>query len=183
MLNKKTTFVLGIAVAALVLAGPTAASAATYADGPNASVSDPSIGVCEVSSVIFGPGFFRSGEHVPVAISGASAVDATITENTARANGSMVATFRPPAHGTGTYELAFGGSRPYVATITVSDGHDAVANCDHDPNVAARVASGGATLAVTGADVSPWVVGGGAAALALGGVLVGASKIRRTRRG
>ncbi|MDT0156738.1 hypothetical protein Q9R19_03765 [Microbacterium sp. ARD32] len=185
MLNKKAPIALGIAVAALVLAGPSAASAATYADGPNAAVADPSIGVCEVSSVIFGAGFFQAGEHVPVSIAGTAAADATITDNTARSDGSMVASFRPPAHGQGAYELSFGGSRPYVATITVSDGHDAVANCDHDPNVtAARVASGDAdTLAITGADVSPWMVGGGAAALALGSVLVGISMVRRARRG
>lgn len=186
MLNKKAPIAIGLTVAALLLAAPSAASADSYVVGPRVSITHPTIGVCEVSSVIFGPGFFQSREHVPVSISGASAKDATITDNTARTDGSMVAEFRPPAHGTGTYELSFGGSRPYVATIIVSNGHDAVANCDHDPNVtAARITptDGGATLAITGGSVSPLMIGGGAAALALGGVLVGVSMIRRARRG
>jgi hypothetical protein len=184
MLNKRKTAALGLAVAALVLAGPTAASAATYTDGPNVSVDHPGIGVCEVSSVIFGAGFFQAHEHVPVSISGANASGASITNNTARADGSMVASFRPPADGQGAYELSFGGSRPYVATIVVSHGHDAVANCDHDPNVAALASTtSGTTLAITGGTVSGWAIGGGALALAAGGALVVVGAKRRSRQG
>lgn len=148
-------------------------------------MNHPSISVCEVSSVIFGPGFFQAGEHVPVSISGASAAGATITDNTAHADGSMVASFRPPADGQGAYELSFGGTRPYVATIVVSHGHDAVANCDHDPAVAAAAvhSNAGPTLAITGGKVSGWAIGGGALALAAGGTLLVISARRRSRQG
>jgi hypothetical protein len=69
--------------------------------------------------------------------------------------------------------------RTYTAVISVSDG----GGCGAPAPAAAVVHDDVTTLAITGGSVSPWMIGGGAAALAVGGVLVGISVIRRARRG
>ncbi|MFD6817572.1 MULTISPECIES: hypothetical protein [unclassified Microbacterium] len=149
-------------------------------------VGDPIIDVCEVSTIVFGPGYFLPSENVAVSVSGKNAGKAATSGNTAGADGSMTLTFRPPADGEGSYAVAFGGSRPYTATITVSHGHDAASSCDHDPAVAPAgtelpLTGGGMELALTGGSVSPWVLGGGAAALVAGGALVATGIVRRKR--
>lgn len=186
---------ISLTAGALVIAAPSIATAAstipdassdTYPAPPGVKVGDPIIDVCEVSTVVFGPGYFLPSETVPVSVSGKDAGTSAISGNTAGADGSLTLTFRPPTDGEGSYALAFAGSRPYTATITVSHGHDAASSCDHDPAVAAAgtelpLTGGGMELALTGGSVSPWVLGGGAAALVAGGALVATGVARRKR--
>lgn len=138
---------ISLTAGALVLVAPTIATAAptipdassdSYPSPPGVKVGDPIIDVCEVSTIVFGPGYFLPSENVAVSVSGKNAGKAATSGNTAGADGSMTLTFRPPADGEGSYAVAFGGSRPYTATITVSHGHDAASSCDHDPAVAPR---------------------------------------------
>lgn len=181
---------ISLAVGALVLIAPSAATAAptvpaepdSYAGTPRVSVDDPIIGICEASTIVFGAGYFLPSESVAVSVSGQNAASARVSGNTAAADGSLLVAFSPPSNGEGTYAVAFGGSRSYTATITVSNGQDAAESCDHDPVVAAgseMPLTGGLELALTGGDVSPWVLGGGAAALAAGGALVIAGARRK----
>lgn len=181
---------ISLTVGALVLLAPVAANAATvvtadpYAKPPGVSVDDPIIDICEVSTIVFGPGYFQPSETVGVSVSGLNAGDAAVSGNTAAGDGSLVLTFRPPSDGEGTYSISFSGSRSYTATITVSHGHDAAVSCDHDPGVTAAntelpLTGGGIELALTGGEVSPWVLGGGAAALVAGGALVAVGISRR----
>ncbi len=185
---------ISLTVGALVLIAPVAATAApaapaesdSYSSTPRVAVDDPIIDICEVSTVVFGAGYFLPSENVGVSVSGQNAGDATVSGTTAAEDGSLVLTFRPPSDGEGTYSLAFSGSRSYTATITVSHGHDAAVSCDHDPGVAAAgtelpLTGGGLELALTGGSVSPWMLGGGAAALVAGGVLVATGISRRKR--
>ncbi|WEK62679.1 MAG: hypothetical protein P0Y60_08135 [Candidatus Microbacterium colombiense] len=186
---------ISLTAGALVLIAPTVATAATpvqaassgsYAETPGVKVSDPIIDTCEVSTIVFGAGYFLPSEHVGVSVSGANAADAAVSGNTASADGGLTVTFRPPAEGEGSYAVAFGGSRPYTATITVSHGHDAATTCDHDPVVASAgtelpLTGGAIELALTGGSVSPWILGGGAAALVAGGALVAVGSARRKR--
>lgn len=183
---------ISLTVGALVLSAPLAAGAATattaasdsYAGTPSVSVDDPVIDICEVSTIVFGAGWFTPSENVGVSVSGLNAADSAVSGNTAAADGSLVLTFRPPADGNGAYAIAFSGSRSYTATVTVSHGHDSVSNCDHDPTVAAAgselpLTGTGTELALTGGSVSPWILGGGAAALVAGGALVAVGITRR----
>lgn len=183
---------ISLTVGALVLVAPAAANAApavpaasgSYAETPDVTVGDPIIDICEVSTIVFGAGWFQPSENVGVSVSGLNAADASVSGNTAAADGSLVLTFRPPADGDGSYAIAFAGSRSYTATVTVSHGHDAAATCDHDPAVASAgtelpLTGSGMELALTGGDVSPWVLGGGAVALVAGGALVAAGIARR----
>lgn len=183
---------ISLTVGALVLCAPAAADAATattaasdsYAGTPSVSVDDPIIDICEVSTIVFGAGWFQPSENVGVSVSGLNAADSAVSGNTAAADGSLVLTFRPPSNGDGAYGIAFSGSRSYTATITVSQGHDSVSNCDHDPTVAAAgselpLTGTGTELALTGGSVSPWILGGGAAALVAGGALVAVGITRR----
>lgn len=185
---------ISLTAGALVLMAPIAATAAPaihaesgkYAGSPRVTVDDPIIDVCEVSTIVFGAGFFLPSENVGVSVSGLDAADSGISGNTAAADGSLVVTFRPPSGGQGSYGVAFAGSRPYTATITVSNGHDAASSCDHDPGVVAAgtelpLTGDGFELALTGGSVSPWVLGGGAAALVAGGALVAVGASRRKR--
>ncbi|MBS0025586.1 hypothetical protein [Microbacterium paraoxydans] len=186
---------ISLTAGALVLVAPTIATAAptipdasydSYPSPPGAKVGDPIIDVCEVSTIVFGPGYFLPSENVGVSVSGKNAGKAAVSGNTAAADGSMTLTFRPPTDGDGSYAVAFAGSRPYTATITVSHGHDAASSCDHDPAVAPAgtelpLTSGGMELALTGGSVSPWILGGGAAALVAGGALVTTGIVRRKR--
>ncbi|GGM46193.1 hypothetical protein [Microbacterium saperdae] len=188
---------ISLTAGALVLIAPTVATAApsvpaaasdSYAETPGVRVNDPIIDSCEVSTIVFGAGYFLPSENVGVSISGANAADAAVSGNTAGADGGLTLTFRPPADGQGSYGVAFSGSRSYTATITVSQGHDAAASCDHDPSVVAGAGtelpltgSGTIELALTGGSVSPWVLGGGAVALVAGGALVAAGAARRKR--
>lgn len=188
----KKLAVISLTVGALVLSAPIAADAATattaasdsYAGTPSVSVDDPIIDICEVSTIVFGAGWFQPSENVGVSVSGLNAADSAVSGNTAAADGSLVLTFRPPSNGDGAYGIAFSGSRSYTATITVSHGHDSVSNCDHDPTVAAAgselpLTGTGTELALTGGSVSPWILGGGAAALVAGGALVAVGITRR----
>lgn len=184
---------ISLTVGALVLCAPVAADAATavtaasdsYAGTPSVSVDDPIIDTCEVSTIVFGAGWFQPSETVGVSVSGLNAADSAVSGNTAAADGGLVLTFRPPSDGEGSYAVAFSGSRSYTATITVSHGHDSVSNCDHDPTVASAGSelplTGGTELALTGGSVSPWILGGGAGALVAGGALVAIGVSRRKR--
>ncbi|WP_334146983.1 hypothetical protein [Microbacterium sp.] len=186
---------ISLTVGALVLFAPAVATAApsvpaassdSYADKPGVKVNDPIIDICEVSTVVFGPGYFLPSENVGVSVSGLNAADSSVSGNTAGADGGLTLTFRPPSDGEGSYAIAFSGSRSYTATITVSHGHDAAVSCDHDPGVAAAgtelpLTGTGIELALTGGSVSPWILGGGAVALVAGGALVAAGAARRKR--
>lgn len=199
----KKLAVISLTAGALVLSAPAVASASptglvpiagdSYPGPPDAIVDSPVIDACEVSSIVFGSGYFNPGENVAVSISGANAADASYSGNIANAEGGMVMSFDPPAESTGTYEVAFTGTRSYTAVITVSRGHDAAVSCDHDPGVAAAgtelpltggeqpIAGGAIELALTGGGVSPWLLGSGAVVLAAGGVLIAAGATRRKR--
>ena len=184
---------ISLTAGALVFIAPTVATAAptvpdaasdSYPSPPGVKVDDPIIDICEVSTIVFGSGYFLPSENVNVSVSGLNAGNAAISGNTAGADGSLTLTFRPPSDGEGSYAIAFGGSRSYTATITVSHGHDSVSNCDHDPTVAAAgselpLTGTGTELALTGGSVSPWILGGGAAALVAGGALVAVGITRR----
>lgn len=186
---------ISLTAGALVLVAPAVATAAStvpaassdsYPSPPGAKVGDPIIDICEVSTIVFGPGYFLPSENVNVSVSGLNAGKSAVSGNTAAGDGSLTLTFRPPSDGEGSYAIAFNGSRPYTATITVSHGHDAAASCDHDPGVAAAgtelpLTGGGFELALTGGSVSPWILGGGAAALVAGGSLVAVGASRRKR--
>ncbi|MFK3679863.1 hypothetical protein ACI2IP_19225 [Microbacterium sp. NPDC090218] len=187
---------ISLTAGALVLVAPAVATAAPttvpaassdgYPSPPGVKVGDPIIDICEVSTIVFGPGYFLPSENVNVSVSGLNAGKAAVSGNTAAADGSLTLTFRPPSNGEGSYAIAFGGSRSYTATITVSHGHDAASTCDHDPAVAPAgselpLTGGGIELALTGGSVSPWVLGGGAAALVAGGALVAVGASRRKR--
>ena len=186
---------ISLTAGALVFIAPTVATAApsvptatsdSYAETPDVRVKDPIIDICEVSTIVFGPGYFLPSENVGVSVSGLKAADSAVSGNTAGADGSLTLTFRPPTDGEGSYGIAFNGSRSYTATITVSHGHDAATSCDHDPGVAAAgtelpLTGGTIELALTGGSVSPWVLGGGAVALVAGGALVAAGAARRKR--
>lgn len=188
----KKLAVISLTVGALVLLAPSAATAApsayaepdSYSGTPGVTVDDPIIGICEASTIVFGSGYFQPSETVGVSVSGFNAADARVSGNTAAADGSLVLSFRPPANGEGSYAVAFSGSRSYTATITVSHGQSAAANCDHDPAVAAGsempLTGDSLELALTGGSASPWLLGGGAAALVAGGALAIAG-IRRKR--
>lgn len=190
----KKLAVISLTAGALVLMAPSVATAApiesiaaesgSYAEPPRVKVGDPIIDICEVSTIVFGAGYFLPSEQVAVSVSGLNADDSSISGNTAAADGSLVLTFRPPSDGEGSYSVAFNGSRSYTATITVSHGHDAAVSCDHDPAVAGTelpLTGDGMELALTGGAVSPWILGGGALALAAGGALVVAGAARRKR--
>ncbi|MEU4016360.1 hypothetical protein AB0E56_13955 [Microbacterium sp. NPDC028030] len=187
---------ISLTAGALVLVAPAVATAAptsvptassdSYPSPPGVKVNDPIIDTCEVSTIVFGSGYFLPSENVNVSISGLNAGNAAVSGNTAAADGSMTLTFRPPSDGEGSYAVAFGGSRSYTATVAVSHGHDAATSCDHDPGVAPAGAElpltgDGFELALTGGSVSPWVLGGGAAALVAGGALVAVGVSRRKR--
>lgn len=186
---------IGLAAGALVLIAPTAATAAppvhgaasgSYADTLGVKVSDPIIDVCGVSTIVFGEGYFLPSEDVNVSVSGMNASGAEVSGNTAGSDGSLTVSFRPPSDGQGSYGVAFGGSRSYNATITVSQGDDSASSCDQDPTAAPAgtelpLTGEGFELALTGGDVSPWIVGGGAVALVGGGALVAAGAARRKR--
>ncbi|MCI1020176.1 hypothetical protein HWD99_16230 [Microbacterium sp. C5A9] len=183
---------ISLTAGVLVLMAPAVASAApadsdSYAETPRVAVGDPIIDICEVSTVVFGAGYFQPSENVGVSVSGFDAGASAVSGNTAASDGSMMVTFRPPADGEGSYSLAFAGTRSYTATITVSHGHDSAVSCDHDPAVAAAgselpLTGGGLELALTGAEVSPWILGGGAAAVVAGGALVATGIVRRNKQ-
>lgn len=177
---------ISLTAGALVLFAPAVASADSYAEPPKVNVDSPVVDTCEVSAVVFGPGYFEPSETVAVGVSGLNAARASYSGNVANAEGGMVLSFRPPADGDGTYELAFTGSRSYSALITVSQGHDAAVSCYHDPGVAPTgtelpLTGSAIELALTGGGVSPWALGGGAVTLAAGGVLIAAGASRRKR--
>lgn len=191
----KKIAVISLVAGALVLSAPAVATAApaesaplaaaSYTEPPQVTVDDPVIDICEVSTVVFGAGYFQPGENVGVGVSGANAANASYSGNVANADGGMVLSFRPPSDGNGSYDISFNGSRSYTATVTVSHGHDAAVSCNHDPAVAAANTelplTDGIELALTGGDASPWLVGGGIVALAAGGILVAAGVTRRKR--
>lgn len=185
---------ISLAAGALILAAPTAASADSdsYADRPGVSVNDPIIDVCDVSTISFGPGSFQPSEVVGVSVSGLNASEAQISGNTAAGDGSLTVSFRPPSGGSGAYAITFTSAgaataraaaiSQYTAVITVSG----TSSCAQDPGVAAAgtelplTGDGAFELALTGGEVSPWLIGGGAA-LAVGGGLVVVGAARRKR--
>lgn len=193
----KKLAVIGLTAGALVLGAPIAASAApaefaldahaTYTDGPGGTVDRPVIDQCDSSTISFASGHFLAGERVSVSISGAHAADATISGNTAAADGSLVVSFLPPKDASGSYVLAFAGAeRSASATITVAN--SAASTCGQDPAMAAPSgmelpltgsAESGMELALTGGGVSTLAIVGGAAALAAGGALVVAGSRRK----
>jgi hypothetical protein len=115
----KKMAVIGLTAGALLLAAPTAASAAsfevpapppgTYAENPRVSVGDPIIETCEAATISFGAGYFLPGERVNVAVSGLNSAAAAISGDVASGDGSLVVSFRPPSDGEGTYSLTFSG--------------------------------------------------------------------------
>lgn len=194
MLKKLAT--ISLTAGALIFVAPTiataspssvpAASADTYSTPPGVKVDDPIIDICEVSTMVFEPGYFLPSEDITISVSGLNAGDAALSGNTAAADGSLTLTFRPPSDGEGSYAVAFKGSRSYTATITVSHGYHAASSCDQDPAIAPAgselpLSGGGLELALTGASVSPWVLGGSAVALVAGGAIVAAGASRRKR--
>lgn len=189
---------LSLAAGVIILAAPTAASAApsdSYADKPSVTVNDPIIDICDVSTIVFGAGSFQPSEVVGVSVSGLRAEESEISGNTAATDGSLTVSFRPPSGGSGAYAITFTGAGAnaaaraasvagigqYTAVITVSG----TSSCAHDPSVAATgtelplTGDGSIELALTGGSISPWVIGGGAAALAVGGGLVVVGAARR----
>ncbi|WP_298036737.1 hypothetical protein [uncultured Microbacterium sp.] len=191
----KKLAVISLTAGALVLSAPAVATAApsgitpaadAYTEPPRVTVDDPVIRLCEVSTIVFGSGYFLPGENVAVGVSGKNAAASSFSGNVANADGGLVLSFRAPADGEGAYSVAFTGSRSYTALITVSSGRDAVSSCNHDPGTAPAgterpLTDGPMELALTGGGVSPWALGGGALALAAGGVLVAAGASRRKR--
>ncbi|MFT4260678.1 hypothetical protein [Microbacterium sp.] len=184
---------IGLTVGALVIAAPVAANAADdYTTPPGVNVDDPIVDICEVSTIVFGPGWFAPSETVSVSVSGYNAGAASVSGNTASADGSLVLSFRPPSDAQGNYAVTFtrtqteGGNGPqsYTAQVTVSTSSSS--GCHHDPVIAAASGTelpltGATELALTGGDVSPWVLGGGAAALVAGSALVAVGAARRKR--
>lgn len=191
---------ISLAAGVIILAAPTAASAASsdsYADKPSVTVNDPIIDICDVSTIVFGAGSFQPSEVVGVSVSGLRAEESEISGNTAAADGSLTVSFRPPSGGSGAYAITFTGAGAnaaaraasvagigqYTAVITVSG----TSSCAHDPSIAATgtelplTGDGSIELALTGGSISPWVIGGGAAALAVGGGLVVIGAARRKR--
>lgn len=194
---------ISLAAGVILLAAPAAANAETdsYADKPSVTVNDPIIDICNVSTIVFGPGSFQPSEQVGVSVSGLNAAEASVSGNTAGSDGSLTVTFRPPSGASGAYSITFtaaGGAATaraaavttigqYTAVITVSD---AKSSCDHDPTVAPAgtelplstgTGTGTFELALTGGSISPWIIGGGAAALSIGGGLVVIGAARRKR--
>ncbi|WP_243224824.1 hypothetical protein [Microbacterium sp. CIAB417] len=183
----------------------------TYAETPRVSVGDPIITPCEASTIAFSAGYFLPGERVSVSVSGHNAGDASISGNTAAGDGSLVVSFRPPSDGEGSYSLSFAGGahsggaglsaasgsliataaqdREYTATVTVVQAGGVGPSCEQDPGVAPSgtelpltgSTDSGMELALTGGSASPWILGGGAVALAAGGVLIAAGAARRRR--
>jgi hypothetical protein len=191
---------ISLAAGVILLAGPTAATAADpgpYAEKPKVTVDDPIIDICDVSTIVFGAGSFLPGEQVGVSVSGINAAEAAVSGNTAAGDGSLTVTFRPPSGGSGSYAITFtsggvatttaaavaAGIGQYTAVITVND---AASTCERDPAVAAAgtelpLTGSPMELALTGGDVSPWLIGGGAAALAVGGGILVVATTRRKR--
>lgn len=179
---------ISLTAGALILVAPTVASAAStdsYTEPPRVSVGDPIIDSCQASTIAFGAGYFEPSEQVNVSVSGLHAADAAVSGNTAAADGSLTVSFRPPSDGDGAYAVAFGGSRPYTATITVSEGQGTAGSCGQGPAAAAGtelpLTGDGFELALTGGGASPWILGGGAVALVAGGSLVALGAARRKR--
>jgi len=193
---------IGLTAGTLMLCAPAMATAApsdgallandSYAEPPHVSVEDPVIGTCEFSAIVFDAGYFAPGESVSVGVSGTNAAHAGYSGSIANDEGGLVLSFRPPADGRGSYEIAVNGSRSYTTVITVSQGRDAAVRCGHDPAVApggtelplsgdTELPLTGGELALTGGGASSWVIAGGAAALLAGGALVATGVTRRKR--
>lgn len=198
---------VSLAVGALVLTAPVAANAASdpYAKPPGASVDDPIIDTCGESTVAFGAGYFQPSETVGVTVSGTDSDSATVSGDTAAGDGSLAVTFSPSSDAEGTYAIAVTGSRSYTATVTVSSGPcggEQVTTGTPAEQASTGAAGTGATrtgttvsgatadsekgtgasaagLAATGASVSPWLVGGGAAALVAGASFAAVGVARR----
>ncbi len=115
---------ISLTAGALVLMAPAVASAApstvpaassdSYTTPPGVKVGDPVIDICEVSTIVFGPGYFLPSENVSVSVSGLNAGNAAVSGNTAATDGSLTLTFRPPSDGEGSYAVSFAGSRSYT---------------------------------------------------------------------
>ncbi|MDO8384326.1 MULTISPECIES: hypothetical protein [Microbacterium] len=169
---KKNIVVLGIALGIMALGAPAAASAVDdpYVRPAAVSIDDAAISQCETSTISFGARYWVSGETVAVTAAGARVAGASFTPSvTAGADGSLTATFQPPADGEGVYDITFtSATQSYTAPITVTP----VANCEADPQV-------DQALALTGGGTSPWIYGIGGGLLVAGSALITVTVLRR----
>ncbi len=179
---KKKLVVLGVALGILAMGAPAAAFAETddtyvpYVLPAAVTIENPVITPCETATIVFGAGYWVAGETIEVSATGARVGGASFTPSVAAArDGSLTATFLPPADGEGVYDITFSSAtQSYTAPITVNNGRDAVASCDHDPTV-------DQSLALTGGGTSPWIYGVGGGLLVAGSVLITVTVLRRRR--
>ncbi len=171
---KKNIAVLGIALGIMAFGAPAAASAVEdpYVLPASVSIDDAVISQCETSTISFGANYWLADETVTVSASGARVAGASFTPTVnAAANGSLSATFQPPADGEGVYDITFtSATQSYTAPITVTP----IADCEHDPQV-------DQSLALTGGGTSPWVYGVGGGLLVAGSALITVTVLRRRR--
>lgn len=169
---KKNIAVLGIALGIMAFGAPAAASAVDdpYVLPASVSIDDAVISQCEASTITFGANYWIAGESVSVTASGARVGGASFTPSVnAASNGSLSATFQPPADGEGVYDITFtSATQSYTAPITVTP----VANCEADPQV-------DQALALTGGGTSPWIYGIGGGLLVAGSALITVTVLRR----
>jgi hypothetical protein len=181
MLKKKLA-VLGVALGILAMGAPAAAFAETddtytpYVLPAAVTIENPVITPCETASIVFGTGYWLANETVQVTASGARVGGASFTPSVAAStDGSLTATFQPPADGDGVYDITFSSAtQSYTAPITVTGGRDAAASCQHDPVV-------DQSLALTGGGTSPWLYGVGGGLLVAGSALITVTVLRRRR--
>ena len=171
---KKNIAVLGIALGIMAFGAPAAASAVEdpYVLPASVSIDDAAISQCQTSTITFGANYWLADENVAVSASGARVAGASFTPTVkAAANGSLSATFQPPADGEGVYDITFtSATQSYTAPITVTP----IADCEHDPAV-------DQSLALTGGGPSPWVYGVGGGLLVAGSALITVTVLRRRR--
>jgi hypothetical protein len=172
---KKNIAVLGIALGIIAFGAPAAASAVEdpYVLPASVSIDDAAISQCETSTISFGANYWLPGERVSVTASGARVAGASFTPTVdAAANGSLSATFQPPADGEGVYDITFtSATQSYTAPITVTP----ITDCEDDPQVVDQ------SLALTGGGTSPWVYGVGGGLLVAGSALITVTVLRRRR--
>lgn len=169
---KKNIVVLGIALGIMAFGAPAAASAVEdpYVLPASVSIEDAVITPCESSTIVFGVNYWIAGENIEVSATGARVAGASFTPSVnAGADGSLSATFQPPADGEGVYDITFtSATQSYTAPITVTP----VANCEADPQV-------DQALALTGGGTSPWIYGIGGGLLVAGSALITVTVLRR----
>jgi hypothetical protein len=173
---KKKLVVLGVALGILAMGSPAAAFAEVddtytpYVLPASVTIEGAVITPCESSTITFGANYWIAGETVSVSAVGARVAGANFTPSVdAGADGSLSATFQPPADGEGVYDITFTSStQSYTAPITVTP----IANCEADPQV-------DQSLALTGGGTSPWIYGIGGGLLVAGSALITVTVLRR----